>query len=99
MSALLVDYLNRRFDEHWERLMSALSDQIAEVKTSTDESIARVQADVTDLQAQIDDLKAKVATPEDLAALDAIQARLDGLDPVKPTTLPEGGGEPPAPAA
>ena len=74
------------------RLMSALSDQIAALGTSTDAAVTRVTTDVTTLKATIADLQAKVdaglATPEDIAALTALQAKVDGLDPQSPVVLP-----------
>jgi hypothetical protein len=76
------------FAQHQEELMSALSDKIAEVQSSVDESIVRVTEDVADLNAQIEALRQKVTTPEDIAALDAIKAKTDGLDPVQAATLP-----------
>lgn len=74
------------------RLMSALSDKIAEVSTSVDAAIERVQVDVADQQAKIADLERMVAqgtaTQADLDALDALRAKVDALDPVKPDVLP-----------
>ena len=76
-----------------EVLMSALSDKIAEVTTSVDAALVRVQDDVTTLQTKIAELQAQVdaglATPEDIAALDALKVKADALDPISPTTLPE----------
>jgi hypothetical protein len=75
-----------------ERLMSVLSDKIDAVTTTTDAAIARVQADVTALTAKVAELQALVdsggATPADLAALDALQAKLAALDPTAPDVLP-----------
>lgn len=71
--------------------MSALSDKIAEVNAAVDAAIARVQSDVSALQAKIVELQAKVdagvATPEDIAALDAAKAKLNALDPTSDVTL------------
>jgi hypothetical protein len=88
--SVLKDYLDLRFQSFREQVMSEFSDKIAAVQNSADNSIARVEGDVRDLQTQIDELKGRVSTPEDMAALDKIQAKLDALDPVKPATLPEG---------
>lgn len=88
--SLLIAYLDLRFTQTWEQIMSVLTDKIAEVQASQDEAIARVMEDVAAQQAEIDDLKTKVTTPEDIAALDAIQAKNDALDPIKPAVLPEG---------
>lgn len=76
------------------RIMSKLSDKIAEVRAAVDEAVGRVQADVADLQSQIDALQAKVdegtATEADIAALESIKADLAALDPTRPEVLPEG---------
>ena len=72
-------------------IMSAISDKIAAANTSVDAALARVQEDVATLNAKIAELEAKVQenpTPEDLAALDELRAKVDALDPVKPATLP-----------
>lgn len=92
-SNILSDYLRLKFDEMERKIMSAVTDKIAAATASADAAIARVQGDVASLQAQIDELKANATTPDDLAAIDALQAKLDALDPVKPDTLPD---EPPA---
>ena len=72
--------------------MSQLSDAIAAVGASLEAALVRVDEDVQALQAKITELEALVAqgtaTPEDLAALAALQAKLDALDPTKPDTLP-----------
>ena len=74
-----------------ELKMSQLSDQIAALGTSVDAAVTRVQADIADLKAQIAALQATIdaggATPEDLAALAALQVKLDALDPTNPQTL------------
>ena len=78
-----------------EKLMSALSDKLAALGTTADAAIARVQSDVTALKAQIAALQATVdsggATPDDLAALDTLNAKLAALDPTQPATLPPPG--------
>lgn len=78
--------------DHVEFSVSQLSDQIAALGTSVDAALARVQDDVAALTTQIAALQAKIdggtASPDDFAALAAIQAKLDALDPVKPETLP-----------
>jgi hypothetical protein len=86
--SLLKDYIDLRFADLERTLMSQLSDKIAEVTRTQDEAIARVQEDVSDLQRQIDDLRTRVTTPEDIAALDAIQVKNEALDPISSTTLP-----------
>jgi hypothetical protein len=72
--------------------MSALSDKLSDVGASLDAAIGRVQEDVVALQTRITELEALVAaggaTPEDLAKLDELKAKLDALDPIKPATLP-----------
>jgi uncharacterized protein involved in exopolysaccharide biosynthesis len=65
-----------------EALMSELADKINAVSAAADQAIARVAADVEALKAQIADLEGKVVTAEDQAALDALKAKLDALDPV-----------------
>ena len=85
------------------RLMSLLSDKIAETNASFDAALGRVQGDVEDLNNQVADLKVKVeqgeVTPGDLAALDALRNRIDALDPTNPGVLPEAPAEelPPSP--
>lgn len=79
------------------RLMSVLSDKIAETNASFDAALGRVQGVVDALNAKVADLKVDVArgvaAPEDLAALDALRDRIDALDPTKPAVLPEGPAE------
>jgi hypothetical protein len=85
--------VGRLIHESENRLMSALSDKITAVGTSLDAAIARVQSDVATLTQKIADLQALVdqgtATPEDIAALDMLKSKLDGLDPTVPEVLPE----------
>jgi hypothetical protein len=75
-----------------DQIMSVLSDKIAAVGSSLDAALGRVQGDVGTLTQKVAELEALVAaggaTLEDIAALEAIQAKLDALDPVKPETLP-----------
>jgi predicted nucleic acid-binding Zn-ribbon protein len=77
-----------------EALVSALSDKIAEVKAAVDAAVGRVQSDVAALNARIDDLQAKVdaggATPEDMAMLDELKAKVEAIDPTSSTVLPGG---------
>ena len=79
-------------------LMSVISDKIAEVTTSVDAALVRVQDDVTALNTKIAELQAQVdsglATPADIAALDELKVKLDALDPTSPVVIPE---PPPAP--
>lgn len=79
-----LDYIIEQLTQLGAR-MSALSDKIAETTVAMDAAIARVQEDVAALRQQIADLETRVAqnpTPEDLAALDALKAKADALDPV-----------------
>jgi hypothetical protein len=73
--------------------MSVLSDKISAVGVALDKALARVDEDVLALVAKIAELQALIdaggATAEDIAALDALQAKLDALDPTKPAVLPE----------
>lgn len=88
---LVIDLLKKLIAQG-ESQMSKLSDKLDEVGASLDAAISRVQEDVNDLQLKIAELQALVdaggATPEDEAKLDALKARLDAIDPVKPATLP-----------
>ena len=91
-----VDKLNTLVEQLIKKVgntMSALSDKIAAVGSSLDAALARVDEDVQALVAKIAELQALVdaggATPDDIAALDALQAKLDALDPTKPAVLPE----------
>lgn len=72
--------------------MSAISDKIAELKTSLNAAVARVMEDDAARAAKIAELQALVdaggATPADVAALEELKAIADGLDPIKPATLP-----------
>ena len=73
-------------------IMSVLSDKIDAATKSVDAAITRVQTDVEKLSTKITELEKTVAagtaTPEDLAALDALKAKVDALDPTTPTVLP-----------
>ena len=73
------------------RLMSILSDKIAETNASFDAALGRVQGVVEALHSKVADLEADVAkgvaTADDLAALDALRSRIDALDPTKPAVL------------
>jgi predicted nucleic acid-binding Zn-ribbon protein len=73
------------------RLMSALSDKIAEATAKVDAATARVQTDVAALKKQIADLQAKVdaggATQADLDAIQALEDKVDALDPTSPGTI------------
>jgi phage host-nuclease inhibitor protein Gam len=57
--------------------MSELSDKIAAVNASLDAAVARITADIAALQAKID---AGTVTADELTALDALKARVDGID-------------------
>lgn len=84
-----------------EEAVSQLSDRIANLTRSADAAISRVQSDVTKLRQQVDDLQAKVdqggATAKDVADLEALQAKLDALDPVQDATLEDVPAPTPAP--
>ena len=79
MNASDLDLLRYKFAEQKDRIMSELSDKLSEAKVVVDEAIGRVKDDVADLQAKVADLEAKVTTPEDLAALEEIKAKLAAL--------------------
>lgn len=80
--------------ERLEVFMSELSDEIAKLTGKMDDAEKRDQehnaalADqIAGLQQQIEDLKnasGGAATPEDLAAIKALEDRLDALDPATP---------------
>ncbi len=76
------------------RLMSVLSDKIAETNASFDAALGRVQGVVEALHSKVADLEADVAkgvaTADDLAALDAFRDRIDALDPTNSAILPDG---------
>jgi DNA repair exonuclease SbcCD ATPase subunit len=80
-----------------EKIMSRISDEIADVKESLDAAIQRTRLVVSNLEARVAELQARVdegsATPEDEAALKEVKDTLDQLNPSTPSTLPE---EPPA---
>jgi hypothetical protein len=82
-----------------ETAVSALSDKIAKLTEATDKALARVQVDVDKLNATIAELKVKVeegtATPEDIAALEAVEAKLNALDPTVDAVLPPPDEPPP----
>lgn len=90
-----------------EKTVSELSDRIAKLDESLTKATDRIQEDVDKLNAKVADLQAKVDSgnmpPEELAAnlaaIDAIQARIDAIDPTKPDVIPEPTPtpEPPAP--
>ena len=73
------------------RLMSELTDKIAEAVTSFDAAQVRVETAVAELRAQIEDLRTKAVTPEDLAALTGLDTKIDALDPRLPEVLPPEG--------
>jgi len=80
--------LSRKVEHH----MSAFSDKIAELAAAISAETTQVQTSVAGLKAQIAELQAKVdaglATPEDIAALDAAIAGVKAIDPTDPTTIP-----------
>lgn len=92
---LLQFYLDRRFHDLEEQIMSELSDKVAEAVSSFDAAQVRVETAVAELRAEVADLRTKVATPQDLEALTALDAKIDALDPRTPATLPD--EAPPAP--
>ncbi len=73
------------------RTMSAeLTAALDALDASLSSATARIQEDVAALQAEIEALKARdTVTPEEMARIAELQARLDAIDPVKPATLPE----------
>jgi hypothetical protein len=86
----LADYLE-------EKIMAKATAKIAEVVSSFDAAQQRVEKAVADLRAEVETLKGEATTPEDLAALDALDAKIDALDPSKPAVLPPTGEPPVAP--
>jgi hypothetical protein len=73
-------------------LVSQLSDAIASLSLHVDSAAQRVTADVADLKGKVGTLQATVdaggASPGDLAALAALQAKLDQIDPSTVSVLP-----------
>lgn len=74
----------------WRKIVSVLSDLIAEVDNEATLALARVSGDVAKLQAKIDELEAKSdsPTPADLAALQALKAKIAAIDPTNPAVVP-----------
>jgi predicted nucleic acid-binding Zn-ribbon protein len=64
-----------------EQTMSQISDKLATLGTTVDAAVTRVQTDIQALRDQIAALNTNAATPEDLAKIDELQAKLDALDP------------------
>lgn len=88
--SLIKDYLDLRLDTFKEQIMAEFEDKVAEINSSVAAAEDRVMAVVAQLRAEIADAKAQGVTPERLAALDAIDQRVDAIDPTKAATLPEG---------
>ena len=91
---MIIIFDDQKLFEHLaklESMMSQLSDAIASVQTSADAAVARVNTDLTNLNAQIVALEAQIAaggaTPADIAALAALKAEFDGLDFTNPAVL------------
>lgn len=84
--------LDEKLQKFQEALMSQITDAINALKTSVDNAVSRVQGDVSTLNAKIAELQAKVdaglATPEDMAALADIRAKVDAIDPTSEVILP-----------
>jgi outer membrane murein-binding lipoprotein Lpp len=72
--------------DYMEAWMSELSNKIAELDGKVDAATARISSDVAGLYAKIAELQALVdagnATPADIAALAALEAKVDAIDPV-----------------
>ncbi len=73
--------------------MAKVLDLIQSVSDAADQATARVQTDVANLKQQIADLEAQIAaqgeaTPEQEAALTALKAKVDAIDPTNPATIP-----------
>ncbi len=79
------------FLERMEWKLSNLSDEIAALGTTVTDAEARVSTDVQALRDRIAELEAIIAagsaTPEDIAALEALRQRIANIDPaiVSPT--------------
>jgi outer membrane murein-binding lipoprotein Lpp len=90
-------HLNDRLRAMEKKIVGQISDKLAETEAALDAAIGRVQTDVDALNAKVADLQAKVdagtASPEDVATLDRIKAKLDALDPTSEATLPDTGGD------
>ena len=72
------------------RTMSVeLTAALDRLDASLTSATARIQEDVAALQAEIEELKNRdTITPEEMARLAELQARVDAIDPVKPVVLP-----------
>ncbi len=81
----------RLFMTRTEERLSQLSDEIAALGTTVTDAEARVSTDVQALRDRIAELEAIIAagsaTPEDIAALEALRQRIANIDPaiVSPT--------------
>ena len=80
--------------QHAEEMekMSVLSEKLDAIEASQAAMVVRIAEDVAAYEAEIAALQALVdtgvATPDELARLDAVKAILDGIDPRKPAVLP-----------
>ena len=86
--SILKEYLDIRFYALEDKMMSELSDKIAEVNRSFDDAHTRVMDAIDALRAEVAEAKAKATTAEDLANLDSLDVKIDALDPTTSTTLP-----------
>lgn len=95
--SILKDYLDLRFIRLKDQIMAEFEDKVAEINRSVQEAQDRVMAAVEGLRAEIAEAKAQGLTPERMAALDDIDARVDAIDPTKTATIePPAEGEAPA---
>jgi cob(I)alamin adenosyltransferase len=75
-----------------ERIMSVLSDKLAELDTHLTTAETRVSADLADLKQKLADLQAQVAaggaTQADLDKIAELESRIDALDQAAPPSPP-----------
>ena len=81
----------KEFQRKVLEVMSALSDKIAELKSTVASETQQVLDEVTALKAKITELEALVAaggaTPEDMAELEALKVAIAAINPNDPTTI------------
>lgn len=85
-----LELIRYKLDDLEIKIMAAIDDKIAEVNRSFDVKARAILDAVAALRIEVADAKEKAVTPEALAALDAVDGKIDAFDPTLPATLPEG---------
>lgn len=88
MNASDLELLRYKLDELKEQIMVELDAKIAEVNRSFDAKSTLILDAVAALRAEVAEAKKNSVTPEALAELDAVDAKIDAFDPFSPVTLP-----------